>query len=103
MGQPHALIVEDNNHNMHILSSLLAEQGITHTAVLDPLALSGLLETIEPTDVIFVDLEMPSMSGYDVLQMIKSDVRFGDIPVVACTVHISEITTAHAQGFDGFL
>ena len=103
MSQPHALIVEDNTRNMQILGSLLSEQGMTHTDVLDPSIMSDVLKTMEHTDVIFLDLEMPSLNGYDVLQMIKGDERFGNIPVVACTVHVSEMTTAYEQGFDGFL
>jgi two-component system cell cycle response regulator DivK len=103
LGQLHALIVEDNTRNMQILSNLLAEQGITHTGVLDPLLLTEVFKTIEHPDVIFLDLEMPGLDGYDVLRMIKSDNRFSGVFVVACTVHTAEITTAHEQGFDSFL
>jgi two-component system, cell cycle response regulator DivK len=103
VNQPHALIVEDNARNMQILSSLLAEQGIAHTGVLDPLVVEEVLSRIEHPDVIFLDLEMPGLDGYDVLQLIKSNDRFKNISVVACTVHTSEITTAHERGFDSFL
>jgi CheY-like chemotaxis protein len=38
-----------------------------------------------------------------VLQLIKANSRFQSVPVVAYTVHVSEINTAQDMGFDGFL
>lgn len=34
-------------------------------------------------DIIFLDLNMPIMSGFETLQQIRSDAQFKDIPVIA--------------------
>jgi CheY-like chemotaxis protein len=54
-------------------------------------------------DVIFLDLEMPERSGYEVLQEIQADDRFVRVPVVAYTVHANEILTALQVGFHSYL
>ncbi len=99
----HALIIDDNSRNVQVLQSLLAKQGLTYTGVLDPLDIEEILQTIGKIDVVFLDLEMPGMNGYDVLALIKADSRFQNVPVVACTVHVAEINTAHQNGFHSFL
>lgn len=103
MSRPHAVIIEDNTQNVQVLGSLLAKEGVTHTAILDATLVAETLQSIGRVDVVFLDLEMNSLSGYDVLEMIKAEPRFQTVPVVAYTVHVSEINTAYQKGFDSFL
>jgi len=53
--------------------------------------------------LIFLDLEMPGLNGYEVVQQLKGDERFRHIPVIAYTVHVSEVQTARNYGFNGFI
>ncbi len=103
MPQPHALIIEDNSLNVQVLSTFLTRQGITFTTVLNPQRLTELLGNTNQVDVVFLDLEMPGLNGYDVLALLKADTRFQAVPVVACTVHVSEMNTAYRLGFDSFI
>jgi two-component system cell cycle response regulator DivK len=103
MSQAHALIIDDNIKNVNVLVLLLSEQNIDTTHVTNMLQLDNTLEHIVPTDVVFLDLEMPDIDGYDVLAKLRADTRFRDTPIVAYTVHVSEIDVAHRRGFDGFL
>ena len=43
-----------------------------------------LLETVLP-DVILLDVEMPGMTGYDVIKVLKADERYAAIPVIFLT------------------
>jgi two-component system cell cycle response regulator DivK len=101
MSQKHALIVDDNTQNLRVLVQLLAKQGVVCTEVSDPNKLAGILSSGQQIDVAFLDLEMPGLDGYSVKEMVRSKV--GNIPIIAYTVHVSEINTVHQAGFDGFL
>lgn len=40
-------------------------------------------KSLHVPDIIFLDLNMPIMSGFETLQQIRNDVKFKDIPVIA--------------------
>jgi two-component system cell cycle response regulator DivK len=103
VNQPHALIIDDNAKNMNVLARLLSEQGVSNTQVAHPRHLEAALETAGEVDIVFLDIEMPGMSGYDVLERLRLYDHLGGVPVVAYTVHVSEINRAHELGFHSFL
>ncbi len=99
----HALIVDDNGSNSDVLNELLKLEGITCTIVNNPAQFSQGLSKLGQLDVVFLDLEMPHIDGYELLAMFKADPRFHNTPIVAYTVHISEIHEARLRGFDSFI
>jgi len=101
MSQIHALIIDDNVQNLRVLAQLLLKQGATCTEVSDPRSLSLLLPSLDHVDVVFLDLEMPDMDGYSVKEMLRSSLD--NTPIIAYTVHVSEIQVVRQMGFDGFL
>ncbi len=103
MSKKHALIVDDNARNVNVLARLLAAEGVDNTQVLEPLKLDATLQGMDDVNVVFLDLEMPDMDGYEVLEKLKDDDRFDSVPIVAYTVHVSEMQETHSKGFDGFL
>lgn len=98
-----AMVIDDNPKNLQILAKMLAAEGAETIEVPRSLMLEPMLDEIEALDVIFLDLEMPGLNGYEVLEIIKANPRFSEVPVVAYTVHVSEITVAHKLGFHSFL
>jgi two-component system cell cycle response regulator DivK len=99
----HAVIIDDDANNVGVLGQMLTLEGVSCTTVLNPMQMEGVLKGLPQVDVIFLDLEMPGMNGYEALQAIKQQPRFQDVPVVAYTVHFAEINTAYQQGFHSFL
>jgi CheY-like chemotaxis protein len=97
-----ALIIDDNADNRSVLAELLSAQSIGSATLDSAAALDWALENAPP-DLIFLDLEMPGDNGYQVLERLKGDARTAHIPVVAYTVHVSEIGVARRLGFQGFL
>lgn len=97
----HALIIDDNQQNVMVLAQLLAKQGVTSTEVLHPKHLDKVLPTLEQVDVVFLDLEMPGEHGYSVKERLREGLD--GTPIIAYTVHISEINEVKQHGFDGFL
>lgn len=103
MTATNALIIDDNPYNVDVLSAMLEMEGIQTTHVLEPLNLDAMLADLECPDIVFLDLEMPGMDGYAVLEVLKSDPRFQETPIVAYTVHHAEIMNARKHGFHSFL
>ena len=103
MVRAQALVIDDNDDNLVVLSELLSMNGVQSHTLRRPTDLSTFLQSISRLDVVFLDLEMPRMNGYEVLTALKQHPRFGHVPVVAYTVHISEITVAQQVGFHSFL
>lgn len=101
MSQIHALVIDDNAQNLKVLSQLLAKQGVSCTEVGNASALNDVLAGLEHVDVVFLDLEMPGIDGYHAKELLRS--ALGNTPIVAYTVHVSEINAVKQLGFDGFI
>ncbi len=58
-----------------------------------------------PPDLILLDLHLPDISGFNVLEQLRSLCATAHIPVVAVTANTQEDTHERAltAGFDGFL
>ena len=75
------LVVDDDAGNRDILARCLEHEGYTvRSAVHGEDALARL--AMEPVDLILLDVMMPGMSGYEVLDSIKRESRWHDIPVI---------------------
>jgi adenylate cyclase len=75
------LVVDDNEMNRDMLCSLLEADG--HKASIAENGRLGLeLIKAQPYDLVLLDVMMPEMNGYQVLEYLKSDPGLRDIPVI---------------------
>ena len=75
------LVVDDNRVNRLLLGRALEQLGHTVTfAENGRQALEALRQ--RPVDLVLLDIEMPEMDGYEVLEALGSDPHLRDIPVV---------------------
>ena len=75
------LVVDDNEMNRDLLSRRLEQQGHTvETAANGRQALDKM--HAQPFDVVLLDVMMPEMNGYQMLEQIKSDGALRHIPVI---------------------
>lgn len=82
------LIVDDSLVVRSVVRGWLEEQGHVVTEVEDGAsAIERCLAA--PPDVVLLDIEMPGLSGHDVLARLKSEPVVRDIPVVFLTNHAS--------------
>ena len=103
MPQPHALVIDDNRHNLLVLEQLLTIEKVTFIKLVDTENLAYKLNDLPDIDIVFLDLELPHINGYEALKIIKAHPNFVGTPIIAYTVHVSEVDVAAANGFDGFL
>jgi adenylate cyclase len=75
------LVVDDSEMNRDMLCSLLEADGHKTSVAEDGRIGLELIKT-KPYDLVLLDVMMPEMDGYQVLQHLKSDSILRDIPVI---------------------
>jgi CheY-like chemotaxis protein len=79
-----ALVVDDDPDTVRLLTNALVEHGIEVRAASNGLeALAELVESVP--SVILLDLTMPVMDGFELLEHLQSDPAWNEIPVVILT------------------
>ena len=103
--QQTVLYIEDNPSNIKLVAQLLARRKHIHllTAHLPELGIE-LARSRHPM-LILLDINMPGLSGYEVLNIIKADPVLKDTPVIAITANAmpGDIERGKAAGFDAYL
>ena len=98
----HALIIDDNGTGIDVLGALLSAQNVSYSGLQDPSQIHAALAELNQADVIFLDLEMPDINGYEMLEILRNELQVS-VPIIAYSVHTAEINVARELGFDGFL
>ena len=86
MDNPLAFIVEDDEDASVIFASALQEAGFECEIIrAGDKALTWLAETVPA--VIVLDLELPGVSGIDILHQVRADARLAQTRVIVATAH----------------
>lgn len=80
----HGLIIDDNRQTAEALNSLLRLWDISTRIALMPSTAMAILNENLP-DIIFLDVNMPGLNGFEVLAYIKREPRLMRIPVIIIT------------------
>jgi CheY-like chemotaxis protein len=79
---PALLIVDDNEDNRYTLSRRLARYGYKRlTTASNGREALQLLQT-QPFDLVLLDIMMPEMNGYEVLERLKASAELRQLPVI---------------------
>lgn len=78
------LVVDDEAPAVDLLSQILQEEGYNVKGVYSGKAALRVLET-KPQDIILLDLLMPEMDGFEVIQKIKANQDWRNIPIIVVT------------------
>ncbi|MGN0495260.1 MAG: response regulator [Lachnospiraceae bacterium] len=81
--KPCILVVDDSAINLRSAEHMLEDKFLVHSMTSGKLALEFLEKTLP--DLILLDLHMPEMDGFEVMERIQADDRYKDIPVVFLT------------------
>ena len=97
------LIVEDNALNIKLFCDLLAAHGHEPEAVTDSRNALDAARQFSP-DLVITDIQLPHVSGLDLIRMLRKDEELSDIPIMAVTAYSTtedeeRIRAAGAQAY----
>ena len=97
------LIVEDNALNIKLFCDLLAAHGHQPQAVTDSRLALDSARSFDP-DLVITDIQLPHVSGLELIRMLRADAQLGDVPIMAVTAYSAQgdeerIRDAGAQSY----
>ena len=97
------LVVEDNELNLKLFCDLLRAHGYEAEAVRDGREAVERTRAFAP-DLVIMDIQMPHVSGLELIEQLKSDEALKAIPVMAVTAYAAKgdeerIRDAGAEGY----
>jgi two-component system, cell cycle response regulator DivK len=97
------LIVEDNALNIKLFCDLLAAHGHQPEAVTDSRDALDAARKFSP-DLVITDIQLPHVSGLDLIRMIRADDQLREVPIMAVTAYSARgdeerIRAAGAQAY----
>ena len=97
------LIVEDNALNIKLFCDLLAAHGHEPEAVTDSRNAIDAARSFSP-DLVITDIQLPHVSGLDLIRLIRKDEDLANVPIMAVTAYSARgdeerIRAAGAQAY----
>lgn len=98
------LIVDDEPDNVGVLELVFKFHKATVQTAESGQRCLEMLECQVPS-VVLVDIQMPVMTGYDLLKKIRENERWSLLPIIAVSAHAmsGDSERALAAGFDGYI
>ncbi len=97
------LIVDDQQINISLLEQLLSEAGYTHvTSTMNPQKVCA-LHRKHRYDLILLDLQMPDMDGFQVMESLKTNAADSYLPVLVITSQPAHKLRALQAGAKDFI
>jgi PAS domain S-box-containing protein len=97
------LIVDDQEPNVSLLSQLLGDAGYTRvTSTMNPVEVCA-LHRRHRYDLILLDLQMPGMDGFQVMEGLKTNDADGYLPVIVLTAQPGHKLRALQAGAKDFI
>jgi CheY-like chemotaxis protein len=98
------LLVDDNATNREVILQILISLGITADTAFDGLDAFNKISA-NSYDLIFMDLQMPIMDGFEASHKIRTELGLTDLPIIAVTANQFNIDKEKAleEGLDDFI
>jgi signal transduction histidine kinase/CheY-like chemotaxis protein/HAMP domain-containing protein len=83
-----ALVVDDDYRNVFALTALLERSGMTVVGADSGKDALAILQATPGIDIVFMDIMMPIMDGYETMRAVRAMPQFADLPIVAVTAKV---------------
>ena len=94
------LVIDDNEACREAMLASLTHAGFRVYGAADGREGVEAVRRIQP-DMVFMDLMMPEMDGWEAMAALRADPRTAVFPVIACTASAPDLERIHAAGFRG--
>jgi DNA-binding response OmpR family regulator len=97
------LIVDDQASNLRLLEHTLHRAGfVSIVSTTNPLEV-GQLHQLEPFDLLILDVQMPRMNGFEVIDEVRITQDDSRVAILVITADPSQMVRAMEAGANGFL
>lgn len=91
------LVVEDNELNLKLFTDLLRAHGYAVAGVRDGREALAQARDFAP-DLVITDIQLPHVSGHELIAQLKGDLMLRDIPILAVTAYSSRADEDRIRG-----
>lgn len=99
------LYIEDNPANLRLVSKFIARYPKVRLLTAHTGTLGVELAELERVDLFLLDINLPGLNGYEILELLRKSPRYGQAPVIALSANAmeSDIQRGLRAGFDEYL
>jgi DNA-binding response OmpR family regulator len=90
------VVVNDSPELLELAETLLRDEELDVKVALMGSKALELIRTTMP-DLVILDVRLPDVSGWDILQTLKLDTRTASIPVLVCSAAVQELRELEGQ------
>ena len=88
--QKHILVIDDSKTIRNLVAFVLKSEGYKTSTAEDGLDAMEKLYSIDPVDLIMVDVNMPRMDGFTFIKTIRGQDAYKDIPIIVLSTEGQE-------------
>jgi two-component system, chemotaxis family, response regulator PixG len=81
---PLIICIDDSEQICQLMANILEPAGFRYVSICDPMRAFVQMTTLKP-DLLFLDLVMPGISGYELCICLRKSVLFADLPIIILT------------------
>lgn len=93
---PTVLIVEDDEHISQVLRFMLERQGYQVVHMADGRAAAQHVVSARPPSLVLLDVMLPYVDGFEIVQLIRAQPAWREVPVLMLTAKNTERDTVRA-------
>lgn len=98
------LVVDDIEDNRKLLSGMFRDTAVTVHEASNGREAIAKIRAID-FDLVFMDLRMPVMNGYEAISLLRNNDEYSSVPVIAFTASVmgEDMEKVQQYGFDGYI
>jgi DNA-binding response OmpR family regulator len=103
--RPRVLVIEDDPVIIHLIEHILSRKGFAVEVATDGRQAQALIETASPPSVIVLDVMLPFVGGFELVECIRSRQDWKRVPILMLTSKSQEsyVVRAFGAGVDDYV